>query len=173
MHASARKRLVIAATSIWLASSSASAADAYRGTADDFVEISQLFSQYNYDIDNGYGEAWASDFTPDGVFQDPSWCAIGREQLIDVVGRTPKPGHDLLHRHVHSMGPITYVDSNHAVIHSTVILVTETGFGKTGGVAITGTYDDKLTRLNGHWKFAYRFVQRPSKTPPIACSAKR
>ncbi|OYX30227.1 MAG: hypothetical protein B7Y99_11930 [Caulobacterales bacterium 32-69-10] len=145
----------------------------YVGTAEDFMQINQLFSKYNYDIDNGDGVAWAGDFTEDGVFQDPSWCAIGREALIGVVGREPHLGRDLEHRHVHSLGPIVYIDKDHATVHSTVVLVTETGFGKTGGISITGTYDDKLSRVNGEWKFAYRFVQRPSRTPPIPCSAKR
>ncbi len=62
---------------------------------------------------------------------------------------------------------------DHATVHSTVVLINETGAGKSGGVSITGSYDDKLTRVNGEWKFAYRFVQRPSRTPPIPCSAKR
>lgn len=167
------RRLALLGAALHLTLMCGNAAAAYRGTADDFMEINQLFSKYNYDIDNGYGEAWADDFTKDGVFQDPSWCAIGRDSLIGVVGRTPKPGHDLVHRHVHSLGPIIYSDRDHATIHSTVVLITETGFGKQGGVAITGSYDDKLTRVNGQWKFAYRFVQRPSTAPPIACAARR
>ena len=43
----------------------------YTGTADDFVQISQLFSNYNFTIDSGDGAAWAANFTEDGVFQDP------------------------------------------------------------------------------------------------------
>ncbi len=145
----------------------------YVGTADDFMKISQLFSSYNLHIDSGDGPSWAGDFTQDGVFQDPSWCAIGREALIGVVGRDVRPNRDLEHRHVHSLGPIVYTDMDHATVHSTVVLINETGAGKSGGVSITGSYDDKLTRVNGEWKFAYRFVQRPSRTPPIPCSAKR
>ena len=169
--------LAIAAAGIAPLSTPAPAAAAqaahYVGTADDFMQISQLFTKYSYDIDNGDGVAWAGDFTQDGVFQDPSWCAIGTEALIGVVGRDPRVGKDLEHRHVASLGPIIYVDRNHAKIHSTVMLVRETGADKPGGITITGTYDDNLTRVNGQWKFAYRFVQRPSKTPPIPCSAKR
>ena len=165
-----------AATLAQMASAAPAAAQghAYVGTADDFMQISQLFTKYSYDIDNGDGVAWAGDFTDDGVFQDPSWCAIGREALIGVVGRNPRVGKDLEHRHVASLGPIVYVDKDHATIHSTVMLVRETGYGKTnGGISITGTYDDKLTRVKGQWKFAYRFVQRPANKPAVACSAQR
>src|ERR1700712_6078200 len=83
---------------------------AYRGTADDFVEINQLFARYDFSIDNGDGEGWAGVFTPDGVFRDPSWCAVGREQLIGVVGREPRVGKDEIHHHVPTIGPIEYVD---------------------------------------------------------------
>lgn len=145
------------------------AAISYRGRPDDFMQIYQLFAKYNYDINIGNGDAWASDFTPDGVFQDPSHCAIGRSALSDIPGHDPTPGKDLKIFHFSSPGPIVYVDGNHATVHSTVWLTRETGAGKQGGITLTGTYDDKLSRIGGQWKFAYRFVQRPSKTPPVPC----
>lgn len=149
--------------------SRAQPATTYVGTPEDFMKISQLYSRYNYTIDNGDGPGWADNFTPDGVFQDPSWCAIGREKLIEVVGRDAKVGKDLDHFHFHSLGPITYIDRDHATVHSTVVVMRQAGFGKTGGVSVTGTYDDQLTRVNGEWKFAYRLVKRLSDKPPIAC----
>jgi SnoaL-like domain len=141
----------------------------YQGKPDDFVQIYQLFAKYSYDINIGDGGAWASNFTPDGVFQDPSWCAIGRQALSAIPGHNPTAGQDLKHFHFSVPGPILYVDKDHATVHSTVWLMSETGAGKQGGVTLTGTYDDKLTRM-GQWKFAYRFVQRPNKTPPIPCA---
>lgn len=148
----------------------AAAAERYVGTADDFMQISQLFSQYNFTIDNGDGEGWADNFTTDGVFRDPSWCAIGRAALIGVVGRDKRIGKDQDHHHVHSLGPIVYGDRSRATVHSTVMVVRETGFGKTGGIMVTGTYDDRLERVNGQWRFAYRLVHRPSEKPPIPCT---
>jgi hypothetical protein len=142
----------------------------YQGTATDFMQIYQLFQKYNYDINIDDGDAWASDFTPDGVFQDPSNCAIGREALSNVPGHHVSPGKDVKTFHFSMPGTIAYIDRNHATVHSDVLVVAETGAGKSGGINITGAYDDKLTRLNGQWKFAYRFVQRPNKTPPIACA---
>ena len=148
----------------------APAALGYQGTPYDFVQISQLFAKYNYDISIGDGNAWASDFTADGVFQDPSRCAIGREALSDIPGHNPDPAKELKDFHYSTPGPIVYINRDHATVHSTVVLVREAGFGKRGGITITGTYDDKLTRVNGQWKFAYRFVQRPNKNPPIPCA---
>lgn len=148
----------------------ANAASTYVGTPDDFMQISQLFSQYNYTIDNGDGEGWAQTFAPDGVFRDPSWCAIGKAALIKVVGTEKQIGKDQDHHHVPNLGPITYQDRNHATVHSTVMVVHETGFGKSGGIMVTGTYDDRLVRIRGQWRFAYRLVHRPSKEPPIPCA---
>jgi hypothetical protein len=149
------------------------AAGPYRGSPQDFMEISQLFSSYNFTIDNKDGVAWAATFTPDGVFQDPSWCAIGREKLIDVVGREPHLGADEKMHHVHSMGPIVYLDRDHATVRSTVMVVRETGPAIPGGVFITGVYEDKLVRYRGQWLFAYRLVHRPSTTPSVPCAAQR
>jgi hypothetical protein len=143
---------------------------AYAGTPDDFMQISQLFSRYDYTIDNGDGLAWADVFTDDGVFRDPSWCAIGRDALIKVVGTDKRVGKDRDHFHMPSLGPIVYADRDNATIHSTVIVVRETGFGKNGGVWVTGSYDDRLKRVNGKWRIAYRLVHRPSEKPPIACA---
>ena len=142
----------------------------YTGTADDFMQISQLYSRYNFTIDNGDGEGWADTFTQDGVFRDPSWCAIGREALIAVVGRDRRIGKDLEHFHMPSLGPIEYQDSNHATIHSTVIVVYETGYGHDGGIGVTGSYDDRLERVAGKWRFVYRWVQRPSEMESIPCA---
>ena len=150
----------------------AASKSAYKGTAADFVEISQLFARYDFHIDNSDGEGWADVFTPKGVFRDPSWCAVGREQLIGVVGRKPEMGHDQVHHHVPSIGPIEYVDRNTAHIHSTVMVISEKGAGKPdGGIQVTGTYDDTLVRRNGRWLFAYRLVHRPSATPSVPCAA--
>jgi len=149
----------------------ASAPSGYRASQDDFVQIYELFARYNYAINVEDGMAWANTFTVDGVFQDPSNCAIGPKALADVVGHARHPAQELRVFHYSTPGVITYADRDHATVHSTVFLVSETGFGKPGGIAITGTYDDHLRRVDGQWKFAYRFVQRPNRGPPIPCAA--
>jgi actinorhodin biosynthesis protein ActVIA len=155
------------------AAETASGETPYTGTSDDFMQINQLFANYNFTIDNGDGVAWAANFTEDGVFQDPTWCARGRRALIGVVGDKPQPGKDERQFHAHSLGPIHYLDRDHARAHSTVVVVRETGAGLTGGIGITGTYDDQLDRVNGKWLFSYRLVHRPSATPAVPCPAQK
>lgn len=146
----------------------------YRGTAQDFVDINQLFARYDFAIDNGDAAGWAAVFTPDGVFRDPSWCAIGRQQLAAVVDSEKHAmGSDQRMHHVPTIGPINYQDRDHATVHSTVMVVTERGAGHPdGGIGITGSYDDTLVRKDGRWLFAFRLVHRPSNKPAVPCAAK-
>jgi hypothetical protein len=122
------KALLAGVTVVMSFAAGSAAADAatgetpYVGTADDFVQISQLFANYNFTIDSGDGVAWAANFTEDGVFQDPSWCARGRLALIGVIGDKPEPGKDERQFHAHSLGPIHYLDRDHATAHSTVVV---------------------------------------------------
>jgi hypothetical protein len=150
--------------------STAGSGGAYLGTPDDFMQISQLFSRYDYGIDNGDGVAWAATFTPNGVFADPSTCAIGRDQLMAVAKHDGRPDGDREHFHMPSLGPIVYADRDHATVHSTVMVVRKTGFGEQGGILVTGSYDDTLVRSDGKWLFAYRLVHRPNgNKPPVKC----
>jgi len=183
--AKARAWRLLAAGLVWAAMAPAPAGaredheprggrQAYQGTVQDFVDINQLFARYDFTIDNGDATGWAKVFTPDGVFRDPSWCAIGREQLAGVVSSEKHGmGSDRRAHHVPTIGPINYLDRDHATVHSTVMVVTEKGAGHPdGGISITGSYDDTLVRRDGHWLFAYRLVHRPSNKPAVPCAAK-
>ena len=53
-------------------------------TAQDLVDIQQLYAKYNWTLDSGDAEAYASTFTPDGVFNNN----VGHDAIVDV--RTQK-----------------------------------------------------------------------------------
>ena len=46
--------------------------------ADDLVEIQQLYAKYNWTIDAGDSEGYASTFTPDGVFN----ANVGHDAIV-------------------------------------------------------------------------------------------
>ena len=143
----------------------------YRGTPDDFMQISQLFSMYSYTIDNKDGVAWAATFAPDGEFQDPALCVKGHDGLVKIVGTTPEMGHDLASHHTPELGPIFYQDKDHATVRSTLVTYREKGPGKPdGGVGVTAVYGDRLVRIDGRWLFAHRTVYRLNAKPAIPCS---
>jgi hypothetical protein len=52
-------------------------------TADDYIEIQQLYAQYNIAIDSGHAEGYAATFTPDGVFNTSN----GHDALVRFIHR--------------------------------------------------------------------------------------
>src|SRR5262249_22685262 len=47
-------------------------------TAQDLVEIQQLYAKYNWSLDSGDAETYASTFTPDGVFNNN----VGHDAIV-------------------------------------------------------------------------------------------
>src|SRR5215831_17384641 len=47
-------------------------------TAQDLVDIQQLYAKYNWTLDSGDAEAYASTFTPDGVFNNN----VGHDAIV-------------------------------------------------------------------------------------------
>src|SRR5713101_1421818 len=47
-------------------------------TAQDLVEIQQLYAKYNWTLDSGDAEGYASTFTPDGVFN----TNVGKDAIV-------------------------------------------------------------------------------------------
>jgi SnoaL-like domain len=141
--------------------SSTEAAD-YLGTVDDYVQITQLQARYDYALDNWDGKAWAAVFTEDGVFHmGATRCVVGHEQMIVLLEKMA-PSYTNLppQQHVTVMGPVTYIDKDHAWVHSPIMLIGSGGFirpmvGGTG-LAYTAAYDDTLRRVNGRWLIADR-----------------
>src|SRR6266478_4915298 len=52
-------------------------------TAEDYVEIQQMYTRYHWGADSRDGKLWASVFTPDGAFITGSSRIVGREKLAE------------------------------------------------------------------------------------------
>ena len=168
--------LLIAAAAI-VATGSA-AASGYEGTADDFTQISLLMTQYSYALDNHDAQRWASVFTEDGSFRAAQFCLVGRKELaglIDKQNARPAPADAATRpktRHINGNLAIEYIDHDNAISHSFVMVVGDVGRDHTGGgIQVTGTYDDKLKRVRGHWLISDRLEVSPGDGPPLACPA--
>lgn len=142
----------------------------YRGTADDFMQISQLFARYNQAVDNGDGDGWASTFTEDGVFHDETRCVQGRSALAELVGRNPRLGKDRERFHVQSLGPIIYTDRNHASVRSTILVLGVAADGNATSPIITAVASDELKRESGNWYILYRTIDRNTNDSSSVCS---
>jgi hypothetical protein len=80
----ARRALVLLAILLPLGdvtSSCARQASSTSLTAQDHIDIQQLYAAYNNAFDEGNGEAYAQLFTPDGMFND----LAGRDALVAFV----------------------------------------------------------------------------------------
>lgn len=154
----------------------AMAAD-YLGTVDDYVQISQLQARYDYALDNWDGKAWASVFTEDGVFhQGPTKCIIGRDQMVALLEKMgPTYAGQPPQQHVTVIGPINYIDKDHAWVHSPIMVIGSAGFIRPfvagTGISFTGAYDDTLKRVNGRWLIADRAenTKTADYKPPASC----
>ncbi len=130
-------------------------------SAQDYVEIQQLYARYNHAIDSGDAEAWAGTFTPDGTFNKSS-------------------GHDALVAFVHNW--VEKMNGGSRRHWNTNLLITPTPEGATGAVylflldisakppAIAGAarYDDVLVKTAQGWRFKSRATKGESAPKPTA-----
>jgi hypothetical protein len=166
------RRLVMAGA---LASLTAAAAHAgrYEGTADDYAQISRLMTQYSDALDNRDAQGWASVFTEDGAFRDFHLCLVGRKQIAGFIEQlashppSPEATTRPKSHHVNGHPWIEYLDRDHATAHTFLMVVGDIGRNHIGGgIEVTGTYDDQLRRVGGHWLIADRRELSPGDGPP-------
>ena len=140
-------------------------------SAQDYVEIQQLVSDYSFALDtagdNGY--AYADLFTPDGKFGDK---IVGREAIAKMV------------REGHNNSGWKYV--NNLITNVSIRQTPEGVIGRQYAVAIdvsahpdviyhTGHYEDVYAKTAQGWRFkSRRFVNHSGSTtiPPAAHSSR-
>lgn len=169
-------RLPAIAAGMTVLAASAAVAAGYEGTADDYAQISQLMTKYSYTLDNKDAQGWASVFTEDGLFRAAQFCLVGRKELAGLMEKQnarPAPADAATRpksRHINENRSIEFIDRNNAIAHSFVMVVGDVGRDHVGGgITVTGTYDDKLKRVNGHWLIADRLEVSPGDGPPLPC----
>jgi len=128
-------------------------------TAQDYIDIQQLYARYGQAIDSGErnGEAWAEMFTPDGVFNKTT---VGRQQLAAFA----KNWHE-------NRG------GAHIQHWNTQLVITPTADGARGScylmlvdrrtqppsIMSVSKYDDVLVKTAQGWRFQSRsFVPLPA-----------
>jgi hypothetical protein len=112
------------------------------------------------------------------MFRAAQFCLVGRKELAGLVDKmnarpaAPGSGDRPKSHHVESSLSIDYLDRDHALSHSFVMVVGDVGRDHAGGgLEVTGTYEDKLTRVKGRWLIADRLEVSPGDGPPLPCPA--
>lgn len=122
-------------------------------TADDRLDIQDLYGRYNHAIDFGDAEGWAACFTADGVFSSAQGSFSGPEQLAAFAKGYAD---NIKGRHWVS-NLVIEADGDGAKAKCYLVLYR---LGGEGGPSIltTGVYNDVLVRDGGAWRFKSRTV---------------
>jgi SnoaL-like domain len=162
--------LLAALTALRPAASEADAAP--KLTADDYIEIQQLYAAYAHALDKGESERFASTFVLDGEFTGGRGPGRGGE------ARNPIKGKNAL-LEMGGRGGLRHFNAN--------LLITPTPEGAKGSVYLllfdarnvpativeTAIYEDTLVKTSQGWKFKKRLVWRdddditPFKPKPL------
>ena len=117
--------------------------------------IRELMSEYCYLIDDGKIDVWLNLFTDDAVVIGPDGEQIPGRPAIKALFRDVDS--DLLARTKHlTTNEIIRVDGDMATAKSTIIVYELTQSEPAISTKVVGIYEDKLVKLEGHWKFKER-----------------
>ncbi len=122
----------------------------------DYIAIRELTARYNRAFDDGDAEAFARNFTEDGVMEVPGLMEVkGREGLEQMCRSTP---YGVVHVTTDS---IIDIDGDRAVQDVTVMVLQRPKPGSAAAerqstLQQSGRYRDELVRTPDGWRFARR-----------------
>jgi hypothetical protein len=132
-------------------------ADTMTLSAQDYMEIQQLYARYNVAIDSGDAEAYAATFTADGVFNN----FAGHDALVGFIKIWRERLNGANRRHWNSNLLISG-DGNNAT-GSVYLLLLDIG-SKPAGIAGVGSYTDSLIKTPKGWRFTKRTTHMEGPT---------
>ena len=128
-------------------------------TSDDLVEIQQLYAKYNWTLDAGDAEGYASTFTPDGVFNNNA----GHDAIVKFANTF----HAGLGAHVHHWNTNLMITPTPEGASGQVYLVLVDFANKPATIATSATYSDELVKTAQGWRFKKR-ATKGDVAPPAA-----
>ncbi len=116
--------------------------------ADDLVEIQQLYAKYNWTIDAGDSEGYASTFTPDGVFN----ANVGHDAMVKFSDGF----HAGLGSHVRHWNTNLMITPTPSGASGQVYLVLVDFATKPPSILTSASYSDELVKTSQGWRFKKR-----------------
>jgi hypothetical protein len=130
-------------------------------TAQDLVDIQQLYAKYNWTLDAGDSEGYASTFTPDGVFNNN----IGHDAIVKFADTF----HAGLGAHVRHWNTNLMILPSPEGASGQVYLVLVDFAAKPATIVTSASYADQLVKTAQGWRFKKRAtkgdVAPPAKPP--------
>lgn len=130
-------------------------------TAQDLVDIQQLYAKYNWTLDAGDSEGYASTFTPDGVFNNNA----GHDAIVKFADTF----HAGLGSHVRHWNTNLMILPTPEGASGQVYLVLVDFATKPATIVTSASYSDQLVRTAQGWRFKKRAtkgdVAPPAKPP--------
>ena len=117
-------------------------------TPQDFVDIQQLYARYNWALDSGDAEAYASTFTPDGVFN----TNVGHDAIVKFANTF----HAGLGAHVRHWNTNLMILPTPGGASGQVYLVLVDFGVKPATIVTSASYSDELVKTAQGWRFKKR-----------------
>ena len=131
-------------------------------SAQDYIDIEQLYATYNHAIDSGDGEAWAATFTPDGTFNK----FTGHDQLVGFIKRWKEEMNGGNRRHWNTN--LRIVPSKDGATASVFLMLVDVS---TKSIVATGMYNATLVKTATGWRFKTRATKMDAAPPAPAAAA--
>lgn len=131
-------------------------------TTQDYIDIEQLYAQYNHAIDAGDAEAWAGTFTPDGSFNK----FVGHDALVGFIQQWREKMNGASRRHWNTN--LRIVPSPDGANGSVFLMLVDVST-RPPSIIMTGSYTDTLVKTASGWRFKTR--QTKNDAAPAAPAA--
>ena len=129
-------------------------------TAQDLVDIQQLYAKYNWALDGGDSEGYASTFTPDGVFNNN----VGHDAIVKFADTF----HAGLGAHVRHWNTNLMILPTPEGASGQVYLVLVDFANKPATIATSASYTDQLVKTPQGWRFKKRATKGDTAPPAPA-----
>lgn len=121
-------------------------------TPADYMEIEQLYAKYNWAIDTGDAEGYASTFTADGVFNN----FTGHDALVGFINTWKENMNGLNRRHWNTN---LKIEGDGKTATGAVYLMLMDVGTKPASLVTMATYSDSLVKTADGWRFTKRATQ--------------
>jgi hypothetical protein len=135
-------------------------------TTQDYIDIEQLYAQYNHAIDSGDAEGWAATFTPDGTFNR----FAGKDALVGFIQQWKEKMNGMNRRHWNTnLRIVPGKDGASATVFLMLLDVSQ----KPATIVNTGMYNDTLVKTTAGWRFKTRQTKMDAVAGPPPEPAKQ